>query len=157
MVRRRLLPSLLLTLVLLLGACRTAPPPSAGGGSGSGAPGVVAKGEGGTAALADKVILDTACSNFANEADQIVCITNTTGAAVDISQWLVRNALGRTFYFPAGTTIQAGQSLKLHTGSGAADAQNIFWNYDFKPVFDRREQITLISTDNVEISKLTTP
>ena len=150
----------LTTLGLLLSACRTPPPPSASGTTtpgGASAPGVVSRREAGTGDLADKVIIDPNCSDFANEQNQIICITNKSGSAVDLGDWLVRNALGRTYYFPAGTSIADGQSLKLHTGAGANDAQNLYWNYEFKPVFDRKEQVTLVSKDNIDISKITTP
>lgn len=156
-MRRPLWLSLLapLLLALLAGACRTAPPPSAG--KEAGAPGVVARREGGAEDVAGKIIIDPNCSDFSNAQDQIVCVTNTGDSAVDIGEWLIRNAFGRTFYFPPGTTIEPGKSIKVHTGAGANDAQNLYWNYEFKPVFDRKEQIVLVSKSNIDVSKLTTP
>lgn len=143
------------TLLVVMSACRTAPPP--GAGSSGGAPGVVAKREGGAAELVDKVIIDLSCSDFATEQDQIVCITNNSDARVDVGEWLIRSALGRTFYFPPGIVIEPGKSLKVHTAAGSNDAENLYWSYEFKPVFDRKEQVVLISKGNVEIAKISTP
>jgi hypothetical protein len=146
----------LLVLAALSGACRTAPPPSAEKEK-SGAPGVVARREGGAEDVASQVMLDPGCSDFSNPQNQVVCVTNTGTAAVEVGEWLIRNALGRTYYFPQGTKIEAGKSLKIHTGAGTNDGQNLYWNYEFKPVFDKKEQIVLVSTSNIDISKLTTP
>jgi lamin tail-like protein len=158
-VQRSVCWSCLLTVVVAasLAACRTAPPSASGSGAGAGsAPKVVSQREGG-AALADKVIIDAACSDFANEQDQVVCITNQTEGKVDIGEWLIRNTLGRTFYFPPGAAIEPGQSVQVHTGAGANDAKTFYWNYEFKPVFDRKEQIVLVTKGNVDISRFTTP
>jgi hypothetical protein len=141
----------LTVVVLLLSACRSGSPPNAG------VPGVVGQRAGGTSELVDKVIIDPACSDFATEQNQVVCIANNSTAKVDLNGWLIRNTLGRTYYFPTGTSIEPGQSLKVHTGAGTNDAQNLYWNYEFKPVFDRNEQIVLVSTDNLDIDTFMTP
>jgi hypothetical protein len=156
-MRRSLwLPLAALTLAaLLVAACRTAPPPSAE--KDKNAPGVVARREGGVEDLAGKIVLDETCSDFSNAQNQIVCVTNKGEAKVEIGEWLIRNALGRTYYFPPGTSIEPGESIKIHTGAGTNDAQNLYWNYEFKPVFDKKEQIILVSTSNIDMSKLTTP
>jgi hypothetical protein len=147
----------LAVVALLAVACRSGPPPSAGGAGGASAPGVVAKREGGAEDLAGKIVLDESCSDFSNAQNQIVCVTNKGEATIDIGEWLIRNALGRTYYFPPGTSIEPGKSVKVHTGAGTNDAQNLYWNYEFKPVFDKKEQITLVSASNIDMSKLTTP
>ncbi|MCC6629610.1 MAG: lamin tail domain-containing protein [Chloroflexi bacterium] len=153
MHRRRILLLTAVAVALVAIACRTAPPP----GAEKSAPGVVAKREGGAEDIAGKIVLDEACSDFANTQNQIVCVTNKGEAKVDISEWLIRNALGRTYYFPPGTSIDPGKSIKVHTGAGTNDAQNLYWNYEFKPVFDKKEQVVLVSTSNIDISKLVTP
>jgi hypothetical protein len=142
-------------VALIAAACRTAPPPSAD--KAKSAPGVVAKRESGAEDLAGKIILDASCSDFANAQNQIVCVTNKGDATVDIGEWLIRNALGRTYYFPPGTSIEPGKSIKVHTGAGTNDAQNLYWNYEFKPVFDKKEQVVLVSTSNIDMSNLVTP
>jgi lamin tail-like protein len=155
MRRPSLVPLVALALLALLAACRSAPPP--GAEKDKSAPGVVAIREGGAEDLAGKIVIDERCSDFSNAQDQIVCVTNQSNGKVDIGEWLIRNALGRTYYFPPGTSLEAGKSLKLHTGAGTNDAQNLYWNYEFKPVFDKREQIVLVSKSNIDMSKLTTP
>jgi hypothetical protein len=144
---------------LVAGACRTGPPPSAGGAGASGgsAPGVTARRVGAIEDLVGKVILDEKCSDFSNAQNQIVCVTNTSDLTADLGEWLIRNALGRTYYFPSGTTLEAGKSIKVHTGAGTNNAENLYWNYEFKPVFDKKEQISLVSKTNLEMSKLVTP
>ena len=50
-----------------------------------------------------------------------------------------------------------GWAIGSDDGRQQNDAQNLYWNYEFKPVFDKKEQIILVSTSNIDMSKLTTP
>lgn len=84
-------------------------------------------------------------------------MVNKGKAPVRIGGWLIRNTIGRTYYFPKGTVIAAGRAIKVHTGAGNNSATDLYWNYQFKPVFDHRDQITLVDDSDVDVSKLTTP
>jgi len=137
-------------LVLLLAACRSGPPPTPPAQA-------AARLQEAAGKYKDVVVVDPQCSSFANKDDQIVCIANKGNDPVKISNWLIRNTIGRTYYFPAGTVIDGGKTLKVHTGAGTNSATDLYWNYEFKPVFDSKDQITLVDDSATDVAKFTTP
>jgi lamin tail-like protein len=137
-------------LVLSLTACRSGPPPTPPAQA-------AARLQAGAGNYKDVVVVDAQCSSFANKDDQIVCIANKGKDPVKISNWLIRNTIGRTYYFPAGTVIDGGKTLKVHTGAGTNSATDLYWNYEFKPVFDSKDQITLVDDSATDVAKFTTP
>jgi hypothetical protein len=138
--------------VLILAACRSGPPPTAQGAT----LGLASRRQGATGQYKGVVVIDAKCSSFAQANDQVVCIVNNGTAAVPIGGWLIRNEIGRTYYFPKGTVLAAKATLKLHTGAGTNDAGNLYWNYQFKPVFDTPDQIQLVDDSDVVVSQLAT-
>ncbi len=138
-------------LILALAACRSGPPPAAPSDANAGRRQDV------TGQYKDVVVIDAACSSFVSKDDQIVCIANKGQEQVKIGKWLIRNTMGRTYYFPDGTVLDAGKTIKIHTGQGTNSATDVYWNYEFKPVFDAKEQITLVDVSNVEVATFTTP
>jgi micrococcal nuclease len=145
-----ILLGLLLTLIVL--SCRSGPPPTAGANEG-----LAARRQGTVGQYQGVIVFDSQCSKFSNENDQIVCISNKGQAPVKIGGWLIRNTIGRTYYFPTGTTLDPGKTIRVHTGAGTNSATDVYWNYQFKPVFDTQDQITLVDDSNVDVAKLTTP
>src|SRR5215467_6950052 len=94
--------------VLLMTACRSGPPPTPPAQA-------AARLQEAAGKYKDVVVVDAQCSSFANKDDQIVCIANKGNDPVKIGNWLIRNTIGRTYYFPAGTVIDGGKTLKVHT------------------------------------------
>jgi hypothetical protein len=51
---------------------------------------------------------------------EVVIIVNNSSSAVDLTGWkLVSETGNQTYYFPSGTTIAAGGTLRVVSGSGA--------------------------------------
>lgn len=143
---------LLILLSIALTACRSGPPPT------SPASDVLAsRRQGVTGQYKDIVVIDAQCSSFSSKDDQIVCIANKGNDPVKIGKWLIRNTIGRTYYFPDGTELGPGKTILVHTGAGTNSASDVYWNYQFKPVFDKKDQITLVDDSAVEIAQFTTP
>jgi hypothetical protein len=142
--------NVLLVLCLLLTACRSGPPPTPPAQA-------AARLQEAAGKYKDVVVVDPQCSSFANKDDQVVCIANKGKDPVKIGNWLIRNTIGRTYYFPAGTMIDGGKTLKVHTGAGTNSATDLYWNYEFKPVFDSKDQITLVDDSATDVAKFTTP
>jgi hypothetical protein len=143
--------NVLLVLSLFLTACRSGPPPTPPGNTLAGRQQDV------TGKYQGIVVVDGQCSSFAGKDDQIVCIANKGQDTVPIGKWLIRNTIGRTYYFPDGTMLGPGKTIKVHTGPGTNNATDLYWNYEFKPVFDAKDKITLVDNSNVEVANFTTP
>jgi hypothetical protein len=138
--------------LLVLAGCRSGPPPTAQGPN----LGLSSRRQGITGQYKDVVVIDAQCSSFAQANDQIVCIVNHGTSPVTIGGWLIRNEIGRTYYFPKGTVLAPKATIKVHTGAGTNNAGNLYWNYQFKPVFDTPDQIQLVDDSDVVVSQLTT-
>jgi micrococcal nuclease len=138
-------------LLLFLLACRSGPPPPTASDQ------LASRRQEATGQYQDVVIIDAQCSSFASKDDQIVCIANKGKDSVKMGKWLVRNTIGRTYYFPDSTVLDPGKSIHLHTGAGTNSPTDLYWNYEFKPVFDIKDQISLVDASNVVVAKFTTP
>lgn len=57
---------------------------------------------------------------------EYVQIRNTTGAAVQLKGYTVRDNTGYTFTFPS-YKISAGKTVKIHTGKGTQSAGHVYW------------------------------
>ena len=59
--------------------------------------------------------------------DEYVVFTNTGSRSLDVSGWTVSDASSHTYTIPSGTTLEAGETLTLHTGEGTDDGSNLYW------------------------------
>jgi hypothetical protein len=98
-----------------------------------------------------KVVIDRACSRLGDEADEYVCVTSQESADTDMSSWVLRNVLGRSFNFPTGFKLAAGQTVKVHTAAGANAAAALYWGYRVNPAWEKGDKLTLSNNENVEV------
>src|SRR4029078_7469976 len=68
-----------------------------------------------TEAGVQKVVIDRDCSKLGDPSDEYVCVTNQGPVPADMSSWVVRNVLGRSFSFPPGFMLAPGQTVRVHT------------------------------------------
>ena len=73
------------------------------------------------------------CSQFdapGNDNDNLneeyVCFRNQGGSPADMSGWHVRDDADHTYTFPS-FTLGLGATVKLHTGTGANTASDLYW------------------------------
>ena len=98
-----------------------------------------------------KVVIDRQCSHLADPSDEYVCLTNSDSSAADMSQWVLRNVMGRSYNFPSGFSLPAGQTVKVHTGSGTDSATDLHWSYSVNPAWETSDKLTLHNNEDVEV------
>jgi hypothetical protein len=98
-----------------------------------------------------RVVIDRACSRLEDPSDEYVCLTNADTAQAEMSSWVLRNVLGRSFNFPPGFTLPAGQTVKVHTGAGTDSATELHWAYRVNPAWEKGDKLTLHNNENVEV------
>jgi competence protein ComEC len=98
-----------------------------------------------------KVAIDRDCSRLGDASDEYVCLTNGDTAPVDMSAWVLRNVLGRSFNFPTGFTLPVGQTVKVHTGSGTDSPTDLHWAYRVNPAWEKGDKLTLHNGEDVEV------
>jgi Lamin Tail Domain len=98
-----------------------------------------------------KIVIDRDCSKLADPSDEYVCLTNADTAAADMGSWVLRNVLGRSFNFPPGFTLPAGQTVKVHTGAGTDSATDLHWAYRVDPAWEKGDKLTLHNNEDVEV------
>ncbi|VVB64556.1 Lamin Tail Domain protein [uncultured archaeon] len=79
-----------------------------------------------------KITINNACFKAASPEKQNlngewVDIVNQGSAAQDLGGWTISTQHNRTYAFK-NLTLQAGASVKLHTGCGNDTATDIYWN-----------------------------
>lgn len=58
---------------------------------------------------------------------EYVRVLNEGPTAVDLSGWWVRSPTPKTFTFPAGTSVPAGGTVTVHSGSGSNSGSHFYW------------------------------
>jgi hypothetical protein len=104
-----------------------------------------------TEAGVQKVIIDRECSKLGDPADEYVCLTNQDPVPANMSSWVVRNVLGRSFSFPPGFTLAPGQTVRVHTAAGTDSAADLHWAYRVNPAWEKGDKLTLHNNENVEV------
>ncbi len=54
-------------------------------------------------------------------------VANTGGAPQDFTGWSLSDESNHTYLFPAGFVLGAGDSVKVHTGSGTDSTSDLYW------------------------------
>jgi hypothetical protein len=104
-----------------------------------------------TESTVPKVVIDRECSKLGDAADEYVCVTSQESDITDMSSWVLRNVLGRSFSFPPGFKLPPGQTIKVHTKAGANAAAELHWGYSVNPAWERGDKLTLLNGENVQI------
>jgi Lamin Tail Domain len=104
-----------------------------------------------TEAGVQKVVIDRDCSKLGDPTDEYVCLTNQDPVPADMSSWVVRNVLGRSFSFPQGFTLAPGQTVRVHTAAGTDSAADLHWAYRVNPAWEKGDKLTLHNNENVEV------
>lgn len=75
-------------------------------------------------------VVDVQAEPPANQSstDEYVVFKNTGNATLDLSGWTVSDSADHTYTIPDGVTLDAGETLTLHTGSGTNTASDLYWN-----------------------------
>ena len=58
-----------------------------------------------------------------------VTIKNTSSRARTMTDWTLRDPEGHVYRFPS-FTLRAGRSVRVHTGDGRRDANDLYWGQE---------------------------
>ncbi|MBI2655566.1 lamin tail domain-containing protein [Candidatus Woesearchaeota archaeon] len=64
--------------------------------------------------------------NNSNLNDEYFTIKNACSYSIDIGSWIAKDIANHKFIFPA-FNLDADEEVTIHTGSGTADATNLYW------------------------------
>ena len=71
---------------------------------------------------------DAAGNDNNNLNDEWVELTNAGSGSLDLTGWAVKDeSASHRYHFPAGFTLAAGATVRLHTGCGTDTATTLFW------------------------------
>ena len=98
-----------------------------------------------------KIVIDRQCSRLGDTSDEYVCLTNGDTGPADMSAWVLRNVLGRSYNFPTGFTLPAGSTVKVHTGPGQDSPTDLHWAYRVNPAWETGDKLTLHNNEDVEV------
>ncbi len=105
---------------------------------------------GGSLAVAE-INADAAGDDRENLNDEYVTFENTGDAPLDLSGWQVREGAGRTYTVPEGVTLDPGEQVTLHTGSGTDTTTDLYWGLD-GPVWNNGgDTVTVIDSDGITV------
>ncbi|MDJ0511171.1 MAG: lamin tail domain-containing protein [Crocosphaera sp.] len=92
------------------------------------------------------------------KADQYVEITNSGTIAADISSWKIKSsAKNRTYFFPVGTTLEAGQSIKLYNDEHHAESGGFSFYSEWGVWKNKGDTATLVDAEGNEVSTFNIP
>ncbi|MFC5367064.1 lamin tail domain-containing protein [Salinirubrum litoreum] len=78
--------------------------------------------------LAVSVVADAEGNDNENLNGEYVTLRNRGDDSLDLSGWQITDEAGKTYTFPDGTTLAGGATLRVHSGSGADDGTDYYWN-----------------------------
>jgi len=81
--------------------------------------------------------------------DEFLVFENDGDQRLDLSGWVVHNDEGRSYRFPAGTTLAPGEQVTLHSGTGNDTADHQYWNAD-DPVWGDQRDTVVVETPGGE-------
>jgi micrococcal nuclease len=101
--------------------------------------GATGSGQFGTAQIHE----DARGDEYDNLNDEYVVFENTGGEALDLSGWTVEDEAGATYEFPTGFTLQPGDEVTLHTGSGQDTSTDLYWGYE-RPIWNNSGDTVIV-------------
>jgi endonuclease YncB( thermonuclease family) len=63
--------------------------------------------------------------------DEWVDFENRGGTSVDMAGWAVEDAAGNHYDFPSDVSLAAGDTVRLHSGSGTDSSTDLYWGDDY--------------------------
>lgn len=74
-----------------------------------------------------RIRADAPGNDHENLNEEYIVFENTGSATLDLSGWTVRDEADHRYTFPAGTVLEPGEQLTLHTGSGTDTDSDLYW------------------------------
>ena len=93
---------------------------------------------------------DAAGDERDNLNDEYVVFENTGDERLDISGWTVTDEADHSFTVPEGVSLDPGETVTLHTGSGTDTATDLYWGSG-SPVWNNGGDTVFVTTDDGEL------
>ncbi|MFC6758068.1 MULTISPECIES: lamin tail domain-containing protein [Haloarcula] len=92
-------------------------------------PAPVATDGGGGNLVIEEIHADAAGDDRENLNDEYVVFGNDGDTDLDLTGWTVADEVDKTYEFPDGYTLAAGDSVTLYTGAGTDTDDELYWDY----------------------------
>ena len=93
-----------------------------------------------------EVHADAAGDEIDNLNDEYLLFKNTGTAPLDLTGWQLRDEAGHSYTIPNGVTLESGEQLTIHTGSGENTDADLYWNSD-GPVWNNGGDTVIVVDD----------
>ena len=77
--------------------------------------------------------------------EEYLVFRNASEEPLDLSGWTVENDAGRSYAFPEGFVLDAGERVTLHSGEGEDTATDLHWEAE-ESVWDERGDVITVTT-----------
>lgn len=87
---------------------------------------------------------------------EFITLTNATWAPVDLTGWILKDeSAAHRYRFPAGFVLLGGDTVTVHTGSGADTAEDLYWGHSGSGIWnnDGDTAYLLDPTGNIAASR----
>ncbi|WP_192498441.1 lamin tail domain-containing protein [Halorussus halophilus] len=71
--------------------------------------------------------IDRVVRNADSLNEEYVDVTNDGASSLDLSGWTMDNEEGESYTFPDGFSLAAGDTVRVHTGSGTDSSTDLYW------------------------------
>jgi len=106
--------------------------------------------DGGVPLRVSEVHADAEGDDRENLNDEYVVLKNAGDEALNLSGWTVTDEADHQYTFPDGTTLDAGETLTLHTGSGTDGDGHYYWGAG-SPVWNNGGDTVTVRTAGGEV------
>lgn len=106
--------------------------------------------DGGIPLRVSEIHADAAGNDGENLNDEYVVLKNVGDSDLDLSGWTVADAADHEYTFPGGTTLGAGESLTLRTGSGSDSGGEYYWGAN-SPIWNNGGDTVTVRTADGEV------
>jgi len=89
--------------------------------------------------------------------EEYVAFENDGEEPLDIGGWTIRDDDGHAFAVPEGFTLDAGETIRLHTGAGDTTETALYWGRSSAVWNDAGDTIVVLDADATEVLTYTYP
>ncbi len=90
---------------------------------------------------------DAEGSDRDNLNDEYIVLENTGDGPLDMSGWTLSDEAGATYTIPDGTTLAAGATITIHTGSGTDTETDLYWGSG-SPIWNNGGDTVIVTDDD---------
>ncbi|WP_276280805.1 lamin tail domain-containing protein [Halorussus caseinilyticus] len=93
---------------------------------------------------------DPVGDDYANMNEEFVVLQNRRSASADLGGWEMEDEYGNQYDFPGSFSLDSGQTVTLHTGTGSDTASHLYWGRTDYAVWNNDGDTGYLYTDGGE-------